>query len=143
MHVEAGALQQQRGDGGVDAAGHADDDSFRSSLTRRELYRRQRAAESRDGGYRLTTESHLQRRFEAQAGDRVERLALAEQEVVEAAQDQRRAQARGLRQQLLVRQPQRAHDARVERLLRRGDRRPSPQKAKRRKLRPSTGLRHR
>ncbi len=110
VHVEAGAFQQQRGNGGVDAAGHADDDSFGCCLTRRGLYAGLQPLQVDDG-------VHVQGGVEPQRGHRVEWLALAEQEVLEATQDQRRAQARGLRQQLFVRHPHGAHDADVERLL--------------------------
>ena len=62
VHVVAGALQQQRGDRGVDAAGHADDDSFAGELDRHGADCTPRA---RDNGpqacYRLTTAAHLQR----------------------------------------------------------------------------------
>ena len=93
------ALQAQRRHGGVDAAGDADDDAVADDagewlIGTRILARRRRAARVRGHGPRV---AGRRGRVQVQRGDACERFATAREEVVDAAQHQRAAQALRLR----------------------------------------------
>jgi len=98
VHVEAGALEQQRRHGGVHSAGHADDNSFPGIHGADST---SPGGESRGGLLQVDDRGRAHRRLQVQAGHRVEGLLLAEQEIIDAAHDQRRAQASGLREQFV------------------------------------------